>query len=149
MKASTCLCDIIYTHQIAACVYYTLEPLHLPACVSFFLLLPVNCSDPTLPTDGSIDPYQNTTEGSEIFFRCNSMFVPSTRMTATCTSNGMWTPHPASFTCTCEYLLYCSGVVLHHCNIVDTHMHYATAILYVYIIITSYTPGLISSFCHW
>ena len=66
------------------------------------LPLTVNCSEPTPPTDGSTEPYQNTTEGAEIFFRCNSMFVPSTRMTATCTSNGMWTPDPADLTCTCE-----------------------------------------------
>ena len=70
-----------------------------------FFLPPVNCSDPTPPTDGSIDPYQNTTEGAEIFFRCNPMFVPSTRMTATCASNSMWTPDPADLTCTCEYQL--------------------------------------------
>ena len=54
--------------------------------------------------DGSIDPYQNTTEGAEISFGCNPMFVPSTRTTATCASNGMWTPNPFSITCTCEYL---------------------------------------------
>ena len=55
--------------------------------------------------DGSIEPYQNTTEGAEIFFMCNQMFVPSARMTATCTSNGMWTPDPGNLTCTREYLL--------------------------------------------
>ena len=65
----------------------------------------VNYSDPTPPTDGSIDPYQNTTEGAEISFGCNPGFVPSARMTATCTSNGMWTPVPADLTCTCEHLL--------------------------------------------
>ena len=78
------------------CIAYV----HLPA----YTLPPVNCSDPTAPTDGSIDPYQNTTEGAVIFFMCNSMFVPSTRMTATCTSNGMWSPDLDSLTCTCEYL---------------------------------------------
>ena len=57
--------------------------------------------------DGSIEPYQNTTEGADISFRCNLMFVPSTRMTATCASNGMWTPDPASLTCTCENPLGC------------------------------------------
>ena len=60
--------------------------------------------------DGSIEPYHNTTEGAEIFFRCNSMFVPPARMTATCACNGMWTPDPASLTCTCEYLLLLLGV---------------------------------------
>ena len=59
--------------------------------------------------NGFIDPYQNTTEGAEISFRCNPMFIPSTRMTATCTScefNGKWTPDPSDLTCTCEYLYY-------------------------------------------
>ena len=55
--------------------------------------------------DGSIDSYQNTTEGAEIFFRCNPGFVPAERMTATCASIGMWTPDPADLACTCEYLL--------------------------------------------
>ena len=64
-----------------------------------------SCSDPTPPMDGSIDPYHNTTEGAEILFGCNPMFVPSARMTATCACNGMWTPDPGSLTCTCEYLL--------------------------------------------
>ena len=54
--------------------------------------------------NGSIDPHQNTTEGAEVFFMCNPMFVPTGRMTATCTSNGMWTPDPADLACTCEYL---------------------------------------------
>ena len=39
----------------------------------------------TPPRNGSIETYQNTAEGTEIFFSCNQMFVPSTRMTATCT----------------------------------------------------------------
>ena len=68
-----------------------------------FFLPPVNCSDSTPPTHGSIAPYQNTTEGAEIHFRCNPGFVPSTRMTATCACNGMWTPDPGSLACICEY----------------------------------------------
>ena len=31
----------------------------------------VNCSDPTSPGNGSIETYQNTIEGAEIFYRCN------------------------------------------------------------------------------
>ena len=69
-----------------------------------YFLPPVDCSDPTPPMDGSIESYQNTLENAEIFFRCDPGFVPSTRMTATCTSNG-WTPDPADQTCTCEHLL--------------------------------------------
>ena len=53
--------------------------------------------------DGSIDPYQNTTEGAEISFRCNAMFVPTERMTAVCGADGRWSPDPADHRCTCEY----------------------------------------------
>ena len=54
--------------------------------------------------DGSIDPYQNTTEGAEIFFRCNPGFVPTERMTAVCGADGRWNPDPADHRCTCEYV---------------------------------------------
>ena len=33
----------------------------------------------------------------------NEAFLPSTRMTATCACNGMWTPDPGSLACICEY----------------------------------------------
>ena len=63
---------------------------------------PVNCSDPTLPGNGFIESYQNTTEGAEIVFRCNSGFVPNRRMAAVCVTDGMWNPDPATLLCTCE-----------------------------------------------
>ena len=63
---------------------------------------PVNCGDPTPPMNGSIDQYQNTTEGTQISFGCNPMFIPSRRMTSTCASNGMWTPDPGNLMCICE-----------------------------------------------
>ena len=66
------------------------------------LLPPVNCSDPTPPMDGSIDPYQNTTEGAEIFLRCNPGFVPAGRMRAVCGADGRWNPDLATLGCTCE-----------------------------------------------
>ena len=68
-------------------------------------LPPANCGEPTIPGNGSIRTYQNTTEGAEIVFGCNPMFAPSAMVTATCASNGMWSPDPASHMCTCEYLL--------------------------------------------
>ena len=55
--------------------------------------------------DGSIEPYQNTTEGAVIFFRCNPEFVPAGRMTAVCRADGRWNPDPATLVCTCEYHL--------------------------------------------
>ena len=62
----------------------------------------VNCSDPTSPVDGTIDPYQNTTEGAEIFFRCDPGFIPAGRMRAVCGADGRWAPYPATLACTCE-----------------------------------------------
>ena len=62
----------------------------------------VNCSDPTPPVDGSIEPYQNTTEGAEIFFRCNPGFASTGRMRAACGADRRWNPDPATLVCTCE-----------------------------------------------
>ena len=62
----------------------------------------VNCSDPTVPRNGSIDPYQNTLEGAEIVFRCDQGFDPAGDMTAVCAANGSWTPDPATHMCNCE-----------------------------------------------
>ena len=65
-------------------------------------LSPVNCSNPTLSTNGFIEAYHNTTEGAEIYFRCNTEFVPAQRMRAVCASNGRWNPDPAGLRCACE-----------------------------------------------
>ena len=53
--------------------------------------------------DSSIEPYQNTTEGAEIFFMCNEMFVPTERMRAVCGADQSWSPNPAGLVCMCEY----------------------------------------------
>ena len=60
----------------------------------------VNCSDPAVPRNGSIEPYQNTTKGAEISFMCNPGFVPAVRMTAVCEADGRWSPDPAAQVCT-------------------------------------------------
>ena len=62
----------------------------------------VNCSGPTFPANGSIEAYHNTTEGAEIFFRCNPGFVPAGRMRAVCGADGRWNPDPGDHVCTCE-----------------------------------------------
>ena len=61
-----------------------------------------NCSDPTPPVDGFIEAYQNTTEGAEIFFRCNPGFVPAGRMRAVCGADGRWNTDPTTLVCICE-----------------------------------------------
>ena len=64
---------------------------------------PGNCSDPGTPRNGFIGPYQNTTEGAEISFRCNSQYVPTTARIAICGADGRWNPDPATHMCKCEY----------------------------------------------
>ena len=78
--------------------------LAIPNCLIKNMLLPhpANCSDPTAPTNGSIEAYQNTTEGAEIFFMCNEGLVPAGRMTAVCGADGRWNPDPATTMCTCK-----------------------------------------------
>ena len=60
----------------------------------------VNCSGPTFPANGSIEAYHNTTEGAEIFFRCNPGFVAAGRMRAVCGADGRWNPEPFDLACT-------------------------------------------------
>ena len=62
------------------------------------LLTPANCSAPTVPGNASIMPYQNTTEGAEVLFKCNQGFTPE-NVTAVCAVNGSWTPDPGSVVC--------------------------------------------------
>ena len=69
---------------------------------TFSFLSTVNCSDPTVPRNGSIEPYQNTTEGAEILFRCNPGFVPAERMRTLCRADGRWNPDPFTLVCICE-----------------------------------------------
>ena len=66
----------------------------------------VSCGSPISPGNGSTEPSQNTTEGAEIFFKCNPGFVPAGRMRAVCTADGRWNPDPATLGCTCELTGY-------------------------------------------
>ena len=70
------------------------------------LLFPVSCGQPVIPGNGSIDTYQNTLEGAEIFFKCNPGFVPAGRMRAVCATDGRWNPDPAALVCTSETLIF-------------------------------------------
>ena len=70
------------------------------------LLFSVSCRQPVIPGNGSIDPYQTTLEGAEIFFKCNPGFVPAGRMTAVCGDDGRCNPDPATLVCTGETLIF-------------------------------------------
>ena len=50
--------------------------------------------DPDPLQNGFIEAYKNTTEGAEIFYRCNPEFVPAQKMRTVCTSDGRWNPDP-------------------------------------------------------
>ena len=76
---------------------------HVGSCVSQFLPT-VNCSDPSVPGNGSTEAFVNTTEDAEIFFRCSPGFVPAERMRAMCTADGRWNPDPATLVCTGELI---------------------------------------------
>ena len=97
---------------------------HIQYLISHSIFLsPANCSDATLPTNGFIEVYHNTTEGAEIHFRCNPEFVPAGRMRAVCALNGRWNPDPACLRCTCEYpweyKFYCIIMTLLHQLTID------------------------------
>ena len=59
----------------------------------------VDCGQPGAPQRGSLESYTNTTEGSEVFYRCDPGLVPEGRMRAVCTRNG-WSPNLAALNCT-------------------------------------------------
>ena len=68
----------------------------------------VDCGLPGVPRNGSLESYTDTTEGSEVFYRCDPGLVPGGRMRAVCTRNG-WSPNSATLCCTksrYKYLLF-------------------------------------------
>ena len=86
---------------------------------SVFFFLKANCGAPTVPTNGSIGAYQNTTEGTVIMFGCDPGFVPAGNTTAVCASDGRWIPDPATLVCTCKLmcLLMCFRAFENNYNI--------------------------------
>ena len=59
----------------------------------------VDCGQPVAPQNGSLESYNDTTEGSEVFYKCDPGLVPEGRMRAVCTRSG-WSPNPADLICT-------------------------------------------------
>ena len=56
----------------------------------------VDCGSPGNPRNGSLEGYTITSEGSEVFYRCNQGLVPEGRMRTVCTRNG-WSPNPLKY----------------------------------------------------
>ena len=53
-----------------------------------FTPITVDCSPPNIPRNGSLESYTDTTEGSVVFYSCDSS---QQWMRAVCTENG-WSP---------------------------------------------------------
>ena len=89
------------------CVH-TVTVYHTDLVYDIILSCPANCGVPATPGNGSIETYQDTTEGAEIFFKCNPGFVPAGSMRAVCAGDGRWNPEPAGQRCTGELQLGCA-----------------------------------------
>ena len=69
-------------------------------CVSsIFTLSSVDCGPPIAPRNGLLEGYNNTAEGSEVFYSCDPRHLPEGSMKAVCTNNG-WTPILTDLRCT-------------------------------------------------
>ena len=64
-----------------------------------YFLISVDCGPPVAPQNGYLERFNDTTEGSEMFYSCDQGLVPEGRMRANCTRNG-WSPNPADLDCT-------------------------------------------------
>ena len=60
----------------------------------------VNCTTPTHPINGTIEPYDFTQVGAIIQFHCNKSYAPTKWRIAECQLNGTWAPDPARLICT-------------------------------------------------
>ena len=73
-------------------------------CVKQIALPSVDCGQPVVPQNGSLESYTSTINGSEVFYSCDPGLVPVGRMRAVCTGNG-WSPNLADLNCTVGTLL--------------------------------------------
>ena len=59
-----------------------------------------HCSYPVIGMNIIVDSYSTGgLEGSQIWYNCETGFVPRDKMIATCSHNGSWTPDPANLVC--------------------------------------------------
>ena len=66
------------------------------------LCLPVLCSVPQSPVNGSVDGWSSLHVGTEVTYRCNDGLFPTGVITSTCTNvggRGEWVPDPAHLMC--------------------------------------------------
>ena len=63
------------------------------------LLISVNCGVPQPPPNGFLGNYSHSKVGGQVTFWCNESYVPSAVMVSTCSSTGVWEPHPEDHNC--------------------------------------------------
>ena len=76
---------------------------------NLLLITSVDCGHPVAPQNGSLETYNSTINGSEVFYSCDPGLVPEGRMKALCTESG-WSPNPAGLNCTVGTLLWVDHV---------------------------------------
>ena len=59
----------------------------------------VSCGAPSFSTGVTVEPFSNTTVGSEIVYQCQSGFLPEGEMTSVCGGDGRWNPDPVTLLC--------------------------------------------------
>ena len=59
----------------------------------------VSCGTPSFAGRVAVEPFCNTTVGSEIAYQCQSGFLPEARRMSVCGEDGRWTPDPATLIC--------------------------------------------------
>ena len=59
----------------------------------------VSCRAPSFSTGVTVEPFSNTTVGSEIVYQCQSGFLPEGGVTSVGGEDGMWNPDPATLLC--------------------------------------------------
>ena len=92
-----CACMYQYIYNVLMTLKLGCE---LPTLNTFKnILFTVDCGSPGVLQRGSLENYTDTTEGLEVFYRCDPGLVPEGRMRAVCTRNG-WSPNPADLCCT-------------------------------------------------
>ena len=63
------------------------------------ITLAVSCGTPSFGIRMDVEPFTNTTVGSQVVYRCQSGLLPEGRRTSVCGEDGMWNPNPATLMC--------------------------------------------------
>ena len=59
----------------------------------------VDCGEPTLPANASIQSTNGTTEGSVVIYRCDPGLIPEEDNMIVCTAGDNWSPDPSEVVC--------------------------------------------------